>query len=141
MLSGIPGSGKDTYIKNNIGNLDTISLDDIRREMKIKPTDNKGNGQVIQEAIERCKVKMRVRESFIFNSTNITRDLRSKWITLFEEYGGCVDIHYIEVSYDKLLTQNNNRVYGVPVNVVEKLLNKLEVPTFKEVNNVIYITE
>lgn len=141
MLSGIPGSGKDTYINNNIKNLTSISLDDIRRELKIKPTDSKGNGRVIQEAIERCKIKMRKKESFIFNGTNITKDLRSKWINLFEEYGGSVEIHYIEVPYNKLLIQNSNRVYGVPSNVIEKLLKKLEVPTVKEVNSVMYITE
>lgn len=138
MLSGIPGSGKDTYIKNNLSG-DVISLDDIRRELKIKPTDSKGNGQVIQEATERCKVKMRKHESFIFNATNITKDLRSKWISLFEEYGGKVEIHYIEVPFKTLIKQNSEREYSVPTNVIEKLIYKLEIPSIKEAENVIYM--
>lgn len=140
MLSGIPSSGKDTHIMNGNYMMDVISLDDIRREMKIKPTDSKGNGRVIQEAQERVKVKMRKHESFIFNATNITKDLRGKWITLFEEYGGKVEIHYIEVPYNTLLKQNSKREYGVPTNIVEKLIAKLEIPTVKEAETICYFT-
>lgn len=137
MLSGIPGSGKDTYIKNNLSG-EVISLDDIRRELKIKPTDSKGNGQVIQEAIERCKVLMRKKTDFTFNATNITKELRAKWLNLFEEYGAKVNIHYIEVPYLTLMKQNSNREYGVPTDKVESLIAKLEMPTVKESHDVIY---
>lgn len=139
MMSGIPGSGKDTYIQNYLKG-EVISLDDIRRELKIKPTDSKGNGRVIQEGIERCKVLMRKKTSFTFNATNITKDLRSKWINLFEEYGGKVVIHYIEVPYLTLLKQNSNREFGVPTDKVESLITKLEIPTIKECETVIYFT-
>lgn len=140
MLAGIPGAGKDTYLKNNLSDHNVVSLDDIRRELKVKPTDSKGNGRVIQEAMERCKVLMRKHQNFVFNATNLTKDLRSKWISLFEEYGGLVEIHYIEVPYSTLLKQNNSREHAVPAKVVERLIDKLEMPTCKEVHAVKYIT-
>lgn len=139
MMCGIAGSGKDTYVKNNLSELPMISLDDIRREMNIKPTDKKGNGRVYQEAKERCKVLMRERKSFVFNATNIVTDTRGKWAKLFEAYGGKVTIHYIEVPYKTLLKQNHNRVYKVPEKVIEKMISKLEMPTFDEVYDVKFV--
>ena len=40
LLSGLAGVGKDTFIKTNYPNVPVISLDDIRKELKVKPTDN-----------------------------------------------------------------------------------------------------
>tara|TARA_R110000796_G_scaffold248124_2_gene374553 strand:- start:11220 stop:12353 length:1134 start_codon:yes stop_codon:yes gene_type:complete len=138
MLAGIAGSGKDTFIKKNYPELPMISLDEIRREMKIKPTDKKGNGRVIQEGKERCKVLMREHKDFVYNGTNITRDNRGKWISLFEEYGGKVVIEYIEVPYKTLISQNHNREYKVPENVINKMVNKLEIPFHEEAVSINY---
>ena len=138
MVSGIAGSGKDTFIKNNYPDLDMISLDGIRREMKVKPLDKKGNGRVYQEAKERCKIQMRKRTDFIFNATNITKDMRGKWINLFEEYGGKVVIEYIEVPYKTLISQNHNREYKVPEKVIDKMVDKLEIPWMNEAVDVTY---
>jgi hypothetical protein len=43
LMSGLPGAGKDTWIQKNGGGLPVISLDEIRREKKIKPTDKQGD--------------------------------------------------------------------------------------------------
>ena len=138
MMAGVAGSGKDSFINNVHPDLDMVSLDNIRREMKIKPTDKKGNGRVVQEGKERCKVLMRQKKDFVYNGTNITRDNRSKWISLFEEYGGKVIIEYIEVPYKTLISQNHNREHKVPEKVIDKMVNKLEVPWMDEAVNVNY---
>jgi len=138
MLSGIAGSGKDTLIKRKYESHPMISLDGIRREMKVKPLDKKGNGRVYQEAKERCKIEMRNKTNFIFNATNITKDMRSKWINLFEEYGGKVVIEYVEVPYKTLINQNHNRDYKVPEKVIDKMVGKLEIPTYEEVYDINY---
>lgn len=140
VLSGLPGSGKDTYIKNNF-DLPELSLDNIRRENKISPTDKKKNGQVIQMAKEKAKEYLRAKTSFVFNATNITSDMRSKWIGLFTDYNARVKIVYIEVPYKTLKNQNSNRDYKVPENVIDKMIWKLEIPTFKEAHNVEYIVK
>lgn len=138
VLSGLPGSGKDTFIENNF-NLPILSLDQIRRKNNIKPTDKKKNGQVVQMAKEKAKEYMRNKESFVFNATNITVDMRSKWINLFSEYGGEVRINYTEVPYERLLFQNQNRQYKVPDKILEKMISKLEIPTVKEAHDVNFI--
>jgi predicted kinase len=132
MVSGIAGSGKDYYINQEYPKLPVISLDGIRREFGIKPQAKRANGKVFQAAKERCKVLMRTRDDFVFNATNITRNMRSKWIALFESYGGRVTIHYIEAPYQTLVNQNKNREYVVPQNIIEKMIKKLEIPSYNE---------
>ncbi len=122
MIAGLPGTGKDTYIRKNI-HLPVLSLDDIRREHKISPTDKKRNGQVIQLGKEKAKEFMRDRRSFVFNGTNITKEMRGNWISLFTDYGGRVRIVYLEVPYKTLLAQNHLRDYKVPEDVIDNLVS------------------
>jgi predicted kinase len=140
VMSALPGSGKDRYIKQNL-NFPILSLDDIRRENRIEPTDKKGNGRVIQMAMEQARRYMRRSESFVFNATNITSDMRRKWISLFMEYGARVTIIYIEVPYKKLLKQNSNREYVVPEDVIHKNISKLDIPTYGEAHDICYVCE
>tara|TARA_R110000796_G_scaffold215732_2_gene331737 strand:+ start:8072 stop:9202 length:1131 start_codon:yes stop_codon:yes gene_type:complete len=139
MMSGIAGSGKDTFIKNNYSDLPMISLDGVRREMGVNPTDKKGNGRVYQEAKERCKVQMRERKDFVFNATNLTRDMRGKWLNLFHEYKGRVVIQYIEVPYKELISRNQTRTYKLPEKVIDKMVSSLEIPLYDEAWDIKYI--
>ncbi|MEM1002310.1 MAG: AAA family ATPase [Bacteroidota bacterium] len=138
LMCALPGSGKDTYIRENLDQ-PILSLDDIRREHKISPKDKKGNGQVIQLAKEKAKEFLRAKTSFTFNATNITKDMRSRWIGLFTDYKARVKIVYIEVPYKTLLKQNSDREHKVPENVIYKLIGKLELPDFREAHEVEYV--
>lgn len=128
VMCALPGSGKDTYIKNNLSQISMVSIDELRRERKVKRGDSKSEGQVYQEIKDMCKVHMRARRDFVFNATNITKDMRGKVIKEFEEYGAKVVVIYIEVPYKKLLQQNNNREYKVPEKAVEDMIWSLDVP-------------
>jgi len=141
LMSAVAGSGKDTWIKNNLPNIPMISLDDIRREHKIKPTNKKGNGQVIQISKEKAREYLRKKESFIWNGTNITRQLRKQLVDLFMTYKADVEIVYIEVPYRTLLKQNNDRENKVPKNVVEKMIRNREVPVWSEATDIKYVVD
>ncbi len=132
LMCALPGSGKDTYIKKMMPNIPVVSLDDIRIKNKIKRGDSKGEGHAIQEAKELAKSYMRTGQDFIWNATNITKEMRSKLISDFEDYGGEVIIQYIEVPYKELLSQNHNREYKVPEAALERLISGLEVPDATE---------
>jgi len=140
MLMGVAGSGKDHYIKTGFPyNTPRVSLDDLRIEMGVKRGDTKGQGHVIQEGKERFKVNMRAKQDFIFNATNLTKDMRGKWISLVREYGGKVIIHYVESPYKTLLKQNRNREHVVPDDVIEKMINKIEMPKYDEAEEIKYV--
>ncbi len=138
MVAALPGSGKDTYIQKHF-DLPVLSLDNIRRANNISPTDKKKNGWVIQEAKEQAKIHLRSRTDFVFNATNITKEMRQKWISLFTDYKAKVQLIYIEVPFKKLKSQNHNRTYKVPFQVIDKMIGRLEIPSFEEAHEVEYI--
>src|SRR6185436_4511336 len=76
IMSGIAGSGKDYYITKNYPEYPGVSLDDMRRSEKIRHGDTKGNGHIIQEAKELARQYLRSGTAFIWNATNITRQMR-----------------------------------------------------------------
>lgn len=139
LLSGLPGAGKDTYLQKHLSEIPLISLDNIRREKRISPTDKKANGRVIQEAKEQAKVFLRKKKGFVWNATNITSQMRSQLIELFTSYGARVSVVYIEVPYQTLTQQNAKREEMVPRNVMEHLIDKLEVPALWEAHDVKFL--
>ena len=141
MMSGIPGTGKDTYLKKYHKNLNVISLDDIRRQHGISPTDKSGNGRVVQMAKELAREFLRKKQSFTWNATNTSRQMREQLIGLFTTYGAKIKIIYLEVPFKKLISQNRNREYAVPESVILKLIERLEIPTDSEGHEVVRIVE
>jgi predicted kinase len=141
MLCGLPGMGKDTLIRKRYSGLPVVSLDDIRRKHKLKPDDKSSTGWAVQQAKEDAKSFLRKGESFIWNATNITRQMRRQWIDLFVTYNVRVKLVYVEVSYKEWIRQNSNRSYPVPDAVLMRMLRKLEVPTLAEAHEVEYVVE
>lgn len=134
MLSGLPGTGKDTWIAHNLPDLPMISLDDIRRRLQIRPTDNQG--RVIAEAYDMAKEYMRKKQPFLWNATNITPKTRGWQISLFEDYGASVHTVFLETEWHEQLRRNASRKEMVPVFAVERMLSKLEPPEQAECERV-----
>ncbi len=137
MMSGLPGSGKDTWLARNRGDLPVVSLDDIRTELDVEATDNQG--MVIQHAKERCRTFLRSGTSFAFSATNLLRQTRQRWIDLFAEYGARVEIVYVEPQFSRIVSQNKRRERPVPENVIRDLAEKCEPPTITEAHAVIAV--
>jgi putative nucleotidyltransferase with HDIG domain len=138
LMSGLPGAGKNTFISKHFKDLPIVSLDDIRVERGISPTDKTGNGQVIQEAKEQARILLRKQTGFVWNATNTTRQMRQQLVDLFCTYKAKVKIVYVEVPYTHLHRQNKSREAAVPDAVLEKLIDKLEVPAKWEAHAVEY---
>lgn len=136
LLSGLPGTGKDTYIKNNYPNTPVVSLDQIRIEKNISSVGNQS--LVVSVAKERARELLRKKKAFIWNATNITEQLRSALISLFEQYGASVKIVFLEAEWSEELKRNSSRKAEVPQNVIEKMLSKLEIPEAYESEKVIW---
>lgn len=141
ILSGLPGMGKDHYANSLNKDIPVISLDAIRRKYKISPTDKSGNGRVVQMAKEEARIYLRKGQDFIWNATNITKQMRTQLIDLFVSYGAKVKIVYIEKPYDIWRKQNRDREYPLPESVLDKMLLKLEIPQLTEAHEVEYNIE
>jgi len=141
MLSGLPGSGKTFYALNNqrLSALPHISLDDIREDMGVSPaTDTQG--KVIQRAREDCRKHLRRQEEFVFDATNLTRNIRDRWVRLFTSYDMGVDIIYFEPDLQTILTNNAGRENPVPESVIRRLISILEIPNMGEAHRVQFVS-
>lgn len=139
VMSGLPGAGKDTFIRKHFPDLPLVSLDGLRLEMDVDPTDASGNGRVIQAAKERARAYLRQGKGFVWNATNTTRQMRTQLLELFYSYGAQVRIVYVEVPWRQLAQQNRSRDAVVPAPALEKLAAKLEVPAAWEAHQVTWI--
>ncbi len=137
LLSGLPGAGKDTWLQSNDKGWPTISLDTIRKEHAISAKAKQG--RVIQEAKSRAMKLLRQKLPFVWNATNITQFIRKPLIDLFASYGAKAKIVYIEPPYKRLLEQNMNRPGFVPEKVLHNLVDKLEVPSIVEADEILTI--
>lgn len=101
------------------------------------PAQN-ATGRIVQQAKEEARVFLRQKKPFIWNATNITRQLRSQLISLFTAYGARVKIVYLEVPWAQWKQQNARREYAVPEAVVMRMASRLEVPQPDEAHSVEY---
>ena len=138
IMSGLPGTGKDTWIRQNLPDIPMVSLDDIRREQKISPTDNQGF--VANLAKEQAKEYLRKHQPFVWNATNIVDSTRRKLISLFEGYKARVNIIYLETDWQTLLERNRSREDAVPQSAIESMLGKLTPPEVHEAAQVDWIS-
>ncbi|MBE6665178.1 MAG: HD domain-containing protein [Ruminococcaceae bacterium] len=136
LLSGLPGTGKDTWISKNFPELSIVSLDDIRKKLGILPKENQG--RVIAAGYEAAKELLRKKQPFIWNATNITSKMRGALISLFEDYGASVKTVFLETEWEEQLRRNAEREARVPVSAIERMLGKLELPERFESERVVW---
>lgn len=137
VLRGLPGTGKDSFIGHNYPDLPVVSMDDIRNELDIKPTENQG--MVVQAAIEQAKVFLRSHQPFVWNATNLTRMARARILGLCEEYKASARIIFIETPWKENLRRNAAREAIVPQAVIDRKLDKLEMPYPQEAEHIEWI--
>ena len=136
LLSGLPGSGKDHYVRTHLADWPVISLDELRDELAIDPDETQG--KVIGEARERARESLRRGRSFVWNATNLSRQLRRLALELFAGYQARLRVVYLEVAPEVLFEQNRQRARVVPTRVMERLLDRWEVPDRTEAHTVEY---
>lgn len=137
LMSGLPGAGKDHWIATAAPDWPVISLDALRREMNIPPTDPQG--AVIARAREQAREYLRRQQSFIWNATNLSRELRERPLSLCAAYNARVRIVYLEVPARRLFEQNAAREHHVPPAVIARLLEKWQPPDVTEAHQVEWI--
>jgi predicted kinase len=134
MLSGLPGSGKDHHIRTHLSDWAVISLDELRDELDVSPDESQGS--VVNAARDRARDLLRQGRSFVWNATNVSRQLRGQVLSLFLDYRAHVRIVYLEVPAAVLFAQNQQRQRRVPQTVMERMLDRWEVPDRTEAHQV-----
>jgi len=134
IMSGIAGSGKDTHVREL--DLPVVSLDDLRLAHKVKHGDKKQQGRIVQLAYEQAKIYCRKKQSFVWNSTNLTKDIRSKLIRTLVPYNPKFKIVYVETSTANLFQRRKGEIKD---EVIYRMMRMLDVPLRNEAHEVVYL--
>lgn len=140
MMIGLPGSGKDYFIKNNMDEYCVISSDQVRAENGYGPG-------AIEDVFTICRSKimesLSLGEDVVFNATNLRRKYRVALLNkIYEKFGR--DIYYrgyLMVTPINLCKERNERRIGaeeVPEKVIDNMAKSFQIPLKGEGFDYIY---
>jgi predicted kinase len=95
---------------------------------------------VVDLAYQRARGHLRARRSFVWNATNISRELRERCIGLVADYHGRVGLVAVETSPQALRGRNRARSTPVPSAVLDRLTRRWEAPHPTEAHTVTWST-
>ena len=139
LMCGLPGTGKDYWIDRHHPDLPVVSLDKLRIEMGISPSDEQG--AIVNAGRDLAKGYLQSETPFIWNATNIVKPIRSGLIRLFAGDRARIRIVYLEVPIDRVLRQNRDRKAQVPTAVIHRYRDRLEIPDLTEAHQVDYFVD
>ena len=137
MMCGLPGAGKDHWIEKNVPDWPIVSLDAIRHDLGVPPSDPQG--EVLNRAREMARAHLDKCWNFVWNATNLSRNVRSECVRLFHGHDARIRLVYVEAPTERLFVQNRDRKCRVPEKVIERLLDRWEVPDRTEAHQVEYV--
>ena len=132
LLCGLPAAGKDTYLRTHLTDLPHVHLDAIRIELDVDPTDNQGT--VIQLSRERSKEFCRRKQSFVWNATNLTAQVRATLVGMWLPYKPKIHIVHIHKNIHQTLRDNATRdeMAQVPQAKILTMFERFEFPDLTE---------
>lgn len=137
LMAGLPGAGKDHWVRENLPGWPVVSLDRLREELDVDPAG--AQGDLVARAKEQARGHLRAGRSFVWNATNLTRQRRAQLVRLFAGYGARVRIVYVEAPEARLRRQNRDREARVPDAVMDAFLDRWEVPDATEAHRVDWV--
>ena len=133
LMIGLAGSGKDTWIKNNIPDVVVLSRDDIRIELGYCTKDQKFLGSLEQEEKvstlfnERMKKALENGDKVVISNTNLVEKYRKPFVEIAQKYNYTVHFVYIEApSLEECIKRREGQIKP---EVIYKMQEKLEWPT------------
>ncbi len=146
VMIGLPGAGKDTWIKENLPDAKCIVCrDDIRVELGLCGPDQKIVGTRRQEemvtGIFYTKLKMYAREGedIVINNINLKRQYRRDYHKVLQNYD--VNWIYVVVEAPDLDTNKERRKGQIPPEIFDRMVASYEPPTPDEYDEIIYVKQ
>jgi predicted kinase len=135
MMIGLPGSGKSTYIKENLQNLPIVSKDEMRVKIFRKDYDQANEIYISRISQYICDLLIENNISFILDETHSKKDRRKKIIDRYKNKCKIIGIFINE----KPEICKERRI-NFPEEIMDKKIKEFEVPTEDEgFNKLIYI--
>jgi predicted kinase len=136
VMSGLPASGKNTWIAQHHPDLPVVSFDDAREELGLR--HGKNEGMAAHHAIEKAKGLLRQGTPFAWNATNLSTLMRKKTLDLLYAYHAEVTMVYLERPRTEILRRNSRRDTSLTNRTLERMLLRWDLPLPTEAHRVIY---
>jgi predicted kinase len=137
VMSGLPASGKNTWVEEHLSWWPVVSFDDAREELGLR--HGKDEGRVAHHAVDHAKVLLREKAPFVWNATHLSESMRKKTIDLLFAYNAEVEIVYLEKPRVELLRRNTKRDTSLRNKTLEGMLYRWDLPLPTEAHTVTYI--
>lgn len=145
-MIGLPGAGKDTWIKNNLPGVKCIACrDDIRIEIGLCGPDEKYCGTNEEENLvtaifnTRLQEYARSGEDIVINNTNIKRWQRNQYKKLLRNFN--VNWIYVVVKASSIEDNIKRREGQIHADVLKKLEASYQPPTEDEYDEIINVSQ
>lgn len=139
VMSGLPASGKNTWVEKHHPRLPVVSFDDARTALGLK--HGKNEGQVGDYAEERARELLRKHEPFVWNATHLSKLMREKTLNLLYKYDAQVELVYLEQPRKELLRRNGQRDTSLSNKKLQSMLWNWEIPLPMEAHAVRYCVD
>ena len=126
LMSGLPASGKNTWVAAHRAGQPVVSFDDARAALGLR--HGKNEGAVAHHAIDQAKALLRERRDFVWNATHLSDAMRRKSLDLCLAYGATVEIVHLEAPRAMLLQRNTRRDTSLCNADLLRMLHKWEAP-------------
>lgn len=152
MMVGIAGSGKSSVaikLKNEIlqtealkeKKINIISSDSLREELLGDINDQSQNDKIFSEMKKRTINTLKEGHSVIYDATNLNiKDRKGILKTIKEQNIDCYKIAYIiPTTLTQCITNAINRNRIVPLDVLQRMLHKFQIPIYQEGFHFIFV--
>ena len=128
ILCGPSGSGKSSWISENVQKYQLISLDEIRREINGNRADQSNFGKIVNTGKERLRQGLRQKRSVVWDATNLRIDFRNPIIQLGYDYHALVSLVVFQPSISKCFERNQKRRFALPNQVLSRQIETAQWP-------------
>ena len=140
IMVGLPGSGKSTYIKEELPkNIEIVNQDSIRVNHKAIG-DKEQEKEVTRINDERINELIRQRKDFVIDNTNIKTGRVENYYSKLNKAGANVKIVIIDTPKDVCKKRRNDCIPEKVIDDMELGINKVK-KTFKDNKDTIIITD
>lgn len=133
MTIGLPGAGKDYYVKHYLDSCIHIASDDIRAEVFGDVNDQTHNSEVFQIMFKRTVEALKSGKDVVYNATNLSYKRR---IAFLRSIAHVKDVHKVALVFCtpiEVVKENNlKRERHVPEDVIMSMAKRFEVPAYSE---------
>ena len=133
MTIGLPGAGKDYYVKHYLDSCTHIASDDIRAEVFGDVNDQTHNSEVFQIMFKRTVEALKSGKDVVYNATNLSRKRRMAFL---RSIAHIKDVRKVAIVFctplEVAIERNNNRERKVPEDVIISMAKRFDVPHMNE---------